>query len=147
MNASRAQLMPLAAGSRTRAARVSTWLVSTLLVVAGMGMLAPVVWVVLQSFETPADQSSPGPVWTPSQLTLGSYRTLFSASPFGVNILDFPMRFPIPAKVTIEVLPEVDLEDRFGPKPDPDRVYEELTGEMQDTLSELSEERTAPVLG
>ncbi len=88
MNASRAQLMPLAAGSRTRAARVSTWLVSTLLVVAGMVMLAPVVWVVLQSFETPADQSSPGPVWTPSQLTLGSYRTLFSASPFGVNILN-----------------------------------------------------------
>jgi 1-acyl-sn-glycerol-3-phosphate acyltransferase len=67
--------------------------------------------------------------------------------PFGANILDFPLRVPIPAKVTIEVLPPVDLEQRFGPRPDPDEVYERLTGDMQEKLSELSEERTAPVLG
>jgi 1-acyl-sn-glycerol-3-phosphate acyltransferase len=67
--------------------------------------------------------------------------------PFGVAILDLPLRLPVPAKITIEVRRPVDLRERFGPSPDPDRVYDELTGEMQDTLSELSEERTAPVIG
>jgi multiple sugar transport system permease protein len=59
---------------------------SLLLVLAGVLMLLPVVWVVLQSFELPADQSSVPPVWFPSQLTLGSYRTLFSTTPFWLNI-------------------------------------------------------------
>lgn len=67
--------------------------------------------------------------------------------PFGVTILDLPLRLPIPAKVTIEVREPVDLRRRFGPHPNPDVVYDELTGEMQETLSGLSEERTAPVLG
>jgi multiple sugar transport system permease protein len=61
---------------------------SVFLVIAGCLMLAPVVWVVLQSFELPADQSSVAPVWTPARLTLGSYRTLFSTTPFGLNILN-----------------------------------------------------------
>jgi multiple sugar transport system permease protein len=61
---------------------------SVFLVLAGCLMLAPVVWVVLQSFELPADQSSVAPIWTPSRLTLGSYRTLFSTTPFGLNILN-----------------------------------------------------------
>lgn len=67
--------------------------------------------------------------------------------PFGVNLLDLPLRVPLPAKVTIQVLPPVDLEQRFGPSPDPEHVYDELTEEMQGTLSRLSEERTAPVIG
>jgi 1-acyl-sn-glycerol-3-phosphate acyltransferase len=67
--------------------------------------------------------------------------------PFGVSILDFPLRVPVPAKVTIEVLPSVDLEERFGPEPDPDEIYDGLTGDMQEKLSALSDERTAPVLG
>jgi multiple sugar transport system permease protein len=60
---------------------------SVFLVLAGVVMLVPVVWVVLQSFEVPADQSSVAPIWFPSHLTLGSYRTLFSTTPFGLNIL------------------------------------------------------------
>jgi multiple sugar transport system permease protein len=56
------------------------------LVLAGVLMLLPVVWVVLQSFELPADQSSVPPVWFPAQLTLASYRTLFSTTPFWLNI-------------------------------------------------------------
>jgi 1-acyl-sn-glycerol-3-phosphate acyltransferase len=67
--------------------------------------------------------------------------------PFGVSVLDLPLRLPLPAKITIEVLPPVDLRARFGPDPDPDRAYEELTAEMQETLSALADERTAPVLG
>jgi ABC-type glycerol-3-phosphate transport system permease component len=51
---------------------------SLFLILAGVLMLLPVVWVVLQSFELPAEQSSVPPVWFPTQLTLGSYRTLFS---------------------------------------------------------------------
>jgi 1-acyl-sn-glycerol-3-phosphate acyltransferase len=67
--------------------------------------------------------------------------------PFGLNILDFPFRIPIPAKITIEVLDPVDLEERFGEEPDPDVVYDELTSDMQDALSSLAEERSLPVVG
>jgi 1-acyl-sn-glycerol-3-phosphate acyltransferase len=67
--------------------------------------------------------------------------------PFGVNLLDLPLRLPLPSKITIEVLPPIDLKERFGPQPDPDAVYDELTEEMQDVLSGLADERTAPVLG
>jgi ABC-type glycerol-3-phosphate transport system permease component len=76
------------AGGRSRTARLSSWALAAFLVLAGVVMLAPVVWVVLQSFETPAEQASPSPLWTPGQLSLSSYRTLFSASPFGLNILN-----------------------------------------------------------
>lgn len=67
--------------------------------------------------------------------------------PFGVNLLDLPLRLPIPAKVTIEVLPPVDLEQSFGPDPDPEDVYDKLTGDMQTALTTLQDERTLPVLG
>src|SRR3954463_12942300 len=69
------------------------------------------------------------------------------APPFGISLLDLPTRVPLPAKITIEVLPPIDLEKRFGPNPDYDEVYEGVTGDMQDTLSELQEERTLPVVG
>jgi 1-acyl-sn-glycerol-3-phosphate acyltransferase len=67
--------------------------------------------------------------------------------PLGLNLLDLPLRIPIPAKITIEVLPSIDLNRRFGREPDPDQVYDELTEEMQNALSALSDERTAPVIG
>jgi 1-acyl-sn-glycerol-3-phosphate acyltransferase len=67
--------------------------------------------------------------------------------PFGINLLDLPGRLPLPAKITIQVMPPVDLRERFGPKPDPEDVYDELTDEMQDTLADLSEERTLPLVG
>jgi hypothetical protein len=69
------------------------------------------------------------------------------APPFGISVLDLPTRLPLPAKITIQVMPPVDLEERFGPKPDVDDVYDELTGDMQDTLGELSDERTLPLVG
>jgi 1-acyl-sn-glycerol-3-phosphate acyltransferase len=67
--------------------------------------------------------------------------------PLGINFLDLPGRLPLPAKITIQVLPPIDLRDRFGEDADADEVYEEVTGEMQDALTELSEERTLPIVG
>jgi 1-acyl-sn-glycerol-3-phosphate acyltransferase len=67
--------------------------------------------------------------------------------PFGVNVLDLPGRLPLPAKITIEVLPPIDLRERFGPHPDADEVYEHVTSVMQDALDRLADERTLPVLG
>ena len=67
--------------------------------------------------------------------------------PFGIQLLDLPMRVPLPSKVTVQVMPPIDLEKRFGGDADPDEIYEEVTGEMQDTLSELDEERAVPIVG
>jgi hypothetical protein len=39
------------------------------------------------------------------------------APPFGATLLDLPARLPLPAKITIEVLPPIDLKERFGPDP------------------------------
>lgn len=83
MNDPRAQTYPLDSGRRW-----SGWLLSAFLILAGFVMLVPVAWVVLQSFETPAEQASVAPIWLPHQLTLGSYRALFSAAPFVENIIN-----------------------------------------------------------
>jgi 1-acyl-sn-glycerol-3-phosphate acyltransferase len=69
------------------------------------------------------------------------------APPFGLSVLDLPTRIPLPAKITIEVLPPIDLAERFGGDPDHDDVYDRITGEMQEALSELQEERTLPLVG
>jgi hypothetical protein len=45
------------------------------------------------------------------------------------------------------VRPPIDLTERFGPDPEYEQVYEEITAEMQDVLSELQDERTLPVVG
>src|SRR3954449_1891896 len=67
--------------------------------------------------------------------------------PFGVNLLDLPGRVPLPAKITLEVLPPIDLRGRYGADADPEEVYEEVTGEMQDALDTLADERTLPLVG
>jgi 1-acyl-sn-glycerol-3-phosphate acyltransferase len=69
------------------------------------------------------------------------------APPFGATLLDLPTRIPLPAKITIEVLPPIDLRDRFGADPDHDEVYAEVTREMQAALDDLQDERTLPVIG
>jgi 1-acyl-sn-glycerol-3-phosphate acyltransferase len=67
--------------------------------------------------------------------------------PFGVTLLDLPTRVPLPAKITIEVLAPIDLEQRFGSHPDHQAIYDEITGEMQEALTDLQDERTLPVIG
>ena len=69
------------------------------------------------------------------------------APPWGLTIGDFLPRIPLPAKVTSEVLPPIDVRERFGEEPDVDEVYEHVTGQMQDTLSALAAERRYPVIG
>jgi 1-acyl-sn-glycerol-3-phosphate acyltransferase len=67
--------------------------------------------------------------------------------PFGVTLLDLPARLPLPAKITVEVQPPIDLVERFGAEVDHEQVYDAITGDMQDALSELQDERTLPVVG
>jgi 1-acyl-sn-glycerol-3-phosphate acyltransferase len=69
------------------------------------------------------------------------------APPWGISIGDFVPRVPLPAKITIEVLPAINLRERFGPDPDVDEVYDHVTGVMQAALSGLAAERRYPVIG
>ncbi len=69
------------------------------------------------------------------------------APPFGLSLLDLPARIPLPAKITVEVLAPIDLGERFGANPEYEDIYDEITGEMQETLSELQDDRTLPVVG
>jgi 1-acyl-sn-glycerol-3-phosphate acyltransferase len=69
------------------------------------------------------------------------------APPFGVTLLDLPTRIPLPAKITVQVLPPIDLQQRFGSEPEHKDIYDDITDDMQEALSELQEERTLPVLG
>ncbi len=69
------------------------------------------------------------------------------ALPWGLNVGDMLGHIPLPAKITIETLPPIDLVADFGPKPDVDDVYDHLIRLMQDTLDALAAERRLPVLG
>jgi 1-acyl-sn-glycerol-3-phosphate acyltransferase len=69
------------------------------------------------------------------------------AVPWGLNIGDMLGHLPLPAKITIETLPAIDLRADFGPDPDVDEIYDHLQRLMQDTLDALAAERRFPVLG
>jgi 1-acyl-sn-glycerol-3-phosphate acyltransferase len=67
--------------------------------------------------------------------------------PWGLNVGDMFGHIPLPAKITIETLPPIDLREEFGPDPDLDDVYDHLIRLMQDTLDALAAERRLPVIG
>jgi 1-acyl-sn-glycerol-3-phosphate acyltransferase len=69
------------------------------------------------------------------------------APPWGLNIGDFLGHLPLPAKITSEVLPPIDIREQFGPEPGHDEVYTHVTRVMQETLDSLAAERRLPVLG
>ena len=69
------------------------------------------------------------------------------ALPWGLNVGDFLSHIPLPAKLTVEVLPPIDVRQEFGPDPDPDEVREHIERLMQDTLDALAAERRYPVIG
>jgi len=69
------------------------------------------------------------------------------ALPWGLNVGDMLGHIPLPAKITIEALPAIDLHAEFGPDPDIDEVYDHLVRLMQDTLDALAAERRLPLLG
>jgi 1-acyl-sn-glycerol-3-phosphate acyltransferase len=65
------------------------------------------------------------------------------APPLGVTFFDLPGRVPLPAKITIQVLPPIDL----AAETDPEDAYALVTERMQDALDALAEERRFPVIG
>jgi len=69
------------------------------------------------------------------------------APPFGVTLLDLPLRVPLPAKITIDVLPRIDLREELGEDADPESAYELVTSRMQERLTGLAADRALPVVG
>jgi 1-acyl-sn-glycerol-3-phosphate acyltransferase len=69
------------------------------------------------------------------------------APPWGINVGDMLGHLPLPAKITVEALPPIDLRREFGADPDLDEVYDHLVRQMQETLDALAAERRWPVIG
>ena len=62
--------------------------------------------------------------------------------PWIVNVGDMLGHIPLPAKITIQALPPIDVHEM-----DVDEAYELIIGSMQRALTGLQEERRLPVLG
>ena len=69
------------------------------------------------------------------------------ALPWGFNVGDMLGHIPLPAKITIQVLPPIYLRERFGDDPDIDEIYDYVTNQMQVTLNALQAERSLPLIG
>jgi 1-acyl-sn-glycerol-3-phosphate acyltransferase len=69
------------------------------------------------------------------------------ALPWGLNVGDFLGHFPLPAKITVEVLEPIDVREQFGDDPDLNEVYEYVFRVMQEALDTLAAERRFPVIG
>jgi 1-acyl-sn-glycerol-3-phosphate acyltransferase len=69
------------------------------------------------------------------------------AVPWGLNVGDMLGHIPLPAKITVETMPAIDLRAEFGPDPDLDEVYDHIVRLMQDTLDALAAERRLPIIG
>jgi 1-acyl-sn-glycerol-3-phosphate acyltransferase len=67
--------------------------------------------------------------------------------PWGVTVLDLPGRVPLPAKITVKVLPAIDLHAELGANANVESGYDLVTTRMQDALDELAEARTLPLIG
>src|SRR4051794_30589678 len=67
--------------------------------------------------------------------------------PVGPTILDLPIRFPLPAKITISVGKPINLRSKLGGDADPAEAYKLVTSNMQRTLTRLGNERTVPIVG
>ena len=67
--------------------------------------------------------------------------------PFGVTVLDMPGRLPLPSKISIRVLPPIDLREHLGADADVDDGSQLVTDTMQTTLTTLDDERRVPVIG
>jgi 1-acyl-sn-glycerol-3-phosphate acyltransferase len=64
------------------------------------------------------------------------------ALPWGLNVGDMLGHLPLPAKITIQVLPPLDVRE-LGV----DEAYDVVVARMQDALAALQAERRFPVLG
>lgn len=66
--------------------------------------------------------------------------------PFGLMPSVFG-HIPLPSKITIQVMPKINLGEEYGEEPDPAEIYDDVISRMQDVLESLSEERRLPVIG
>ncbi|MEO9220763.1 MAG: 1-acyl-sn-glycerol-3-phosphate acyltransferase [Mycobacteriaceae bacterium] len=78
-------------------------------------------------------------------LRLKSLPLLFGL-PFGLMPALFG-HFPLPAKVSVRVLPPIDLRERYGDAPDVEEINRDVLAAMQDVLTSLHQDRRLPVLG
>jgi len=69
------------------------------------------------------------------------------AIPWGINVGDMLGHIPAPAKITTQVLPPIDLRERYGNSPNVDQIYDDVIESMQRTLDALQAERRLPVVG
>ncbi len=66
--------------------------------------------------------------------------------PFGLMPAVFG-HVPLPSKITLRVLPPIDLKERYGKDPDVAEIDRDVRAQMQDVLSSLAEDRKLPVIG
>jgi 1-acyl-sn-glycerol-3-phosphate acyltransferase len=64
------------------------------------------------------------------------------ALPWGLNVGDFLGHVPLPAKIRMEVLDPIDVDEKFGD--DLDAGYDYVTSRMQESLTALAAERVLP---
>ena len=69
------------------------------------------------------------------------------AIPWGLNVGDMLGHWPLPAKITQQVLEPIHLRERYGDDPDVDEVYDDVIERMQRALDALQSERRLPVIG
>lgn len=69
------------------------------------------------------------------------------ALPWGLNVGDFLSHLPLPAKLTLQVLPPIDPRRDLGRRPDRQAVYDHVTAKMQAALDGLAAERRLPLVG
>jgi 1-acyl-sn-glycerol-3-phosphate acyltransferase len=69
------------------------------------------------------------------------------AIPWGLNVGDMLGHWPLPAKITQQVLEPIHLREQYGSKPDIDEVYDDVIEKMQRALDALQSERRLPVIG
>ena len=69
------------------------------------------------------------------------------ALPWGLNVGDMLGHIPLPAKITVEVLPPIYLREQFGQDPDINEINRHVLAEMQGKLDELAAERRWPFIG
>ncbi len=66
------------------------------------------------------------------------------ALPWGITIGDWFGHIPFPAKIRLQVLDPIDLNERFGDELDQDAAYRLVTSRMQAGLSQLAAKRVLP---
>jgi 1-acyl-sn-glycerol-3-phosphate acyltransferase len=66
--------------------------------------------------------------------------------PFGLSAV-FPINVPLPTKIVMQVLPQIDIAAEFGEDPDIDEVDSHVRRVMQAALDKLAKERRLPVIG